>query len=1006
MDRENPSSSPAPSPSNCSSLGSSEVDAWSDSGSDSGVPQLAPYRPPAVPLPIYNPQPRQPSPPIPVRLAKRPRGNEAPPPRQPRILLAATRLRESPPPAHIHASTPSPSPPSSPVIASPSSERWPSLDGNATDDELADEQAAAALVQPIAIRFEDEEDYEAEEDVVEYSRWLFEVQLPAPWTLIQSVRLDERRWVVEGFRNADGSPQPGSFYHLTSLAADNGFTSHCDCTDQTRILERCIHRLVLHHSWELFVAMEKLSVDDNPDCIAIIRNVHGYLAILSVRNGANSARDESKRVLVRWVWMNTWECDAPKCKKGALPSTACLHRGRARNYMREVFWNGEDIGDDVDARRNVNELGDMDEMNYLQRHLRDPVNARAYVETKPRSHLPIPSPAFCSLSTDKVPQVPFLFPHQLPAILPIGNNARCYCGSSGSDATTRLRACRVYDIDTVVDRFIETRRCDCRTKGDRHTIGPDLGEYGLFNWNNEIVIMHRLIDSYTSQAQRSETPLTAFHQHTNDQYLKTRSPYPFFAKTTFNKIQYALTDIQELDHPFECPLCGPNPPTQLWDGVRAAFGTQHRTSTLQPPTEPTGIECTCVRPRTDLVFLPNKELRTAMRSAADTIISINTDRSTVSDAEIVLRTFAVNTPKGRHREATAAASLLERLLIDPPSASLAQLYSTVLRQLSAHEAILYLVNRGCSRKLREVALAGKRATEMDVSRLARDCPAFGNLFRYFRETDTSPPPQLQLLAIAAADRTDAVFAKLDTHTHDHAASNNIPPEPWQKTGVVYGNPKIRERPLYAHFKDGGGTGEAGTRWGQAPGRDKKTKQMPLEAEIEGEQDKWCRKHYTQYTEARQTGGIMGGWCPHSFSLGFHNIPRAEGRNDVFSAVFTRWEKAPRTIIYDFGCALGIYCWAREPKYWRNTRFMIDQFHQSDHSACSDACRLSTYMKNDPDLVDVNSSAAECGNAGLARIRKTVSYSNQVHAIKFTRNFLCVWNRCRTLALSAKQAKGK
>lgn len=76
--------------------------------------------------------------------------------------------------------------------------------------------------------------------------------------------------------------------------------------------------------------------------------------------------------------------------------------------------------------------------------------------------------------------------------------------------------------------------------------------------------------------------------------------------------------------------------------------------------------------------------------------------------------------------------------------------------------------------------------------------------------------------------------------------------------------------------------------------------------------------------------------------------------------------------------------------------MVDKFHQSDHTACSKACLLSNYAGNDPDLFDCNSSAAECGNSGLKRIRKTVSYSNQEHAIKFTRNCLCIWNRRKWL----------
>lgn len=61
------------------------------------------------------------------------------------------------------------------------------------------------------------------------------------------------------------------------------------------------------------------------------------------------------------------------------------------------------------------------------------------------------------------------------------------------------------------------------------------------------------------------------------------------------------------------------------------------------------------------------------------------------------------------------------------------------------------------------------------------------------------------------------------------------------------------------------------------------------------------------------------------------------RNDVFSDIFTRWKKPPRTVIYDFACALAPYCRAREPDFWANTLFVIDQLHQHDHTKCSRAC---------------------------------------------------------------------
>jgi hypothetical protein len=156
----------------------------------------------------------------------------------------------------------------------------------------------------------------------------------------------------------------------------------------------------------------------------------------------------------------------------------------------------------------------------------------------------------------------------------------------------------------------------------------------------------------------------------------------------------------------------------------------------------------------------------------------------------------------------------------------------------------------------------------------------------------------------------------------------------------------------------------------------------------------CSKYYSKYGEQRLTGGIMCVWCTHSVCYGFHCIPHGEGRNDVFSALLTRWPKAPKTVVYDFACALEPYCMTREPDFFAETLFVIDSFHAKGHTKCAPAAFLSTYANVDPRLARINSSAAECGNGGLNRIRKSVSYMSQDRAIIYTKVFLSIWNRLR------------
>src|SRR5580704_12022256 len=111
-------------------------------------------------------------------------------------------------------------------------------------------------------------------------------------------------------------------------------------------------------------------------------------------------------------------------------------------------------------------------------------------------------------------------------------------------------------------------------------------------------------------------------------------------------------------------------------------------------------------------------------------------------------------------------------------------------------------------------------------------------------------------------------------------------------------------------------------------------------------------------------------------------------------MITRCPKAPKMVVYDFACALGPYCMVREPEFFANTLFVIEAFHLKGHTKYSPAAFLMTYANVDPHLAHVNSSAAECGNGGLNRIHKSVSYMAQDRAIVYTRVFLCVWNRLR------------
>ena len=192
-------------------------------------------------------------------------------------------------------------------------------------------------------------------------------------------------------------------------------------------------------------------------------------------------------------------------------------------------------------------------------------------------------------------------------------------------------------------------------------------------------------------------------------------------------------------------------------------------------------------------------------------------------------------------------------------------------------------------------------------------------------------------------------------------------------------PQIRDRPIYPGIVYESGPDQGG---------------------LDSTEPDVCRKYYSTYSKNRLTGGLMCVWCSHSVCYGFHCIRIAEGRNDVFSAIYTRWKTAPKVIIYDFACALQPYCMQREAEFFKDTIFAIDHFHAAEHK-CSEVCFLSSYCADNPELTRANSSAGECGNSGMTKIRKGVSYMRQDRVVMFIRIYVSFWNRRQIRRMGSK-----
>ncbi|KAJ2920824.1 hypothetical protein H1R20_g16268, partial [Candolleomyces eurysporus] len=521
----------------------------------------------------------------------------------------------------------------------------------------------------------------------------------------------------------------------------------------------------------------------------------------------------------------------------------------------------------------------------------------------------------------------------------------------------------------MVTAQIELQACPTCPVSRRRFIGPDLREKGLFNYNNSVVVAHELLDEYTISYVTSETPFTAFVTLVAHRYAVSGAT--FMKEDLFRAVWFSYASLQALDNDMRCSRCGPYPETVIWDGITLAFGRKHLSASLTPPTTTTTASIV----RHSIKYQPKqqllvdvglrKKLRQVLQgpelddvfleednSDDDSTRQYNKEKLEQKSRRIVEHLDRVQEVWDGLKEICPelgelfvsfyGASAYSKRLRVPPE------YRSFFLQVAAEESVLQMVNGAALSDLRQFL---SNPQGMEKTQLL----SIPGLYRIL--TDNHSLNQLIPVMDWLAQRATKVLQALEVERLSIDSGNIQFPQTmglddWKSTGCFYSLPQIRFRPIYPNLKS------------------------DTQVEKSSRRGDRCGKFYSD------------------ICYGFHCIPASEGRNDVFSAIVTRWPVAPKRIIYDFACALGPYCMLREPLFFKNTLFCIDHFHAAGHTKCSPAAFLSEYANVDPRLVAINSSAGECGNSSLKRIRKSVSYMSQERAIIYTKVFLSVWNRIR------------
>ncbi|KAF6758653.1 hypothetical protein DFP72DRAFT_1032109 [Ephemerocybe angulata] len=634
------------------------------------------------------------------------------------------------------------------------------------------------------------------------------------------------------------------------------------------------------------------------------------------------------------------------------------------------------------------------------------------------------------------------------------------------DGKAEFRKAKLYTLTSLYEIEVQMQKCpECPTKNARW-IGPDLRSRGVFNYNNSVFITHELLDEYTSAYTSSETPFVAWttqisrrygisdatfmgrdlfraawfayaylQSFNDDMACKSCGPAPetviwdgitlSFGKkhltsslrpptTTHPESQQLLLDrtlrksVKEALHApsvaglkasakeegiFEMSVLTPENP--------APAVIPSDLATLPPlPSQPTPSIIASPSPPTKPITSPNTNPSTPKRTS--TALAFTPSALRAQGLPVV--SASPSPSKALFRQATLVDKHIKTLpstssslrALCPPLADLfdkylgedayaarvcPKIWRNFFTQVAAEESVLQLVNYASWLNLREFL---KNPIPEKVG-LLLSIPAF---YKVLVSKDVDFALVIEVLRWVEVRTRVLLKEMISERVLELARDGSIPANAndWRKTGCFYSMPIVRHRPLYPRL--------------EKESIRKKEEKLQEEAGKRGDR---CGKYYSQYGERRLTGGIMVCWCTHSICYGFHCIPFSEGRDDVFSAMVTRWHVAPKRVIYDFACALGPYCMLREPQFFGNTYFAIDHFHANGHTKCSPAAFLSEYSNVDPSLSAINSSAAECGNGALRRIRKSVSYMGQERAIIYTRVFLSVWNRLKLRRMEATRS---
>ena len=607
---------------------------------------------------------------------------------------------------------------------------------------------------------------------------------------------------------------------------------------------------------------------------------------------------------------------------------------------------------------------------------------------------------------------------------PITHNTRCEnpkCAqhSEYRDGFTHVPAANynndqdyvLYGIVSAVRVMLYSTQC----LGCGHIMDYDGGEEEIYNYNNKYLLEHSLLNDFTYLYTRSTMPFHGYVASRQLQYKNHRCQYNFVSRQFYIRVWISFQRLQKWGFKYSCPWCGDTPEDSIWDGVAVSVRASEAMD-LRPP-QYIYPDAPLMEPnRSAFTFFTNRKMAALLyRHIGPTYHNYKAEN------------FKVLTPT----ELQTVTQLLTPIM---------PLVASALPALSHSDWRLFKPDIctdsiGHLKHLR--ALISALCTDMPITQLIRSpghlllrdlvnnpllflqdryrrslhvySPMLYDVFNgYFLSSKLAAIPPLAMEVLKQClDRLMEV--QKECHLPNGASSNRLPELPkddpralhdgvnyrFRQTGCYYGAAPIRIRCRYGQLDENRAAPKSSSNgFDTGAGLDGAKEQKDVVSDAVD-----CQKFYSRFK--MWSGGLMVGWCRHRVAIGFHMIPKMEGRNDVFSAIVTRWKKPPRTIVYDNACAQQKYDFLREPDFFKSTLHVIDELHSNNHT-CPECFKIGYFKASGHPIYHcLNCSAGETGNAHLAHIKSSARYMNKETLMEFARLSLEVHNRQRIQLLHRK-----